>query len=264
VLAIFALVVGVYVVYYREGEVRLEEDTVQTSPHQVDAIEKAFQWLEKKEMEEHWVQCVDQFQIWREFRNMVTTINAVKASQDRFEGSAEKAIQWLEKKEIPHRVSLEGQTAPSLKVLDDLARTFDAMYSPLDKWFEKKQSTCLLHFLKRDLQMQLKQWSEKKIMEEPWIECAVEFNNMKETINTVKTSQDKFKDAIEKAIQWLEKKEISYEEITWEGPIAPRVEVLNDLTRTFDAISSSLYKWLENKRSTCRLYYLERDQHFDL
>ena len=179
-------------------------------------------------------------------------------TMERFEDTTEKAIEWLEKKKIPHKVSLEGQTAPSLKVLDDLARTFDAMYSPLDKWFEKKQSTCLLHFLKRDLQMQLKEWSEKKIME-------MEFNNMKETINTVKTSQDKFKDAIEKAIQWLEKKEISYEEITWEGPIAQRVEVLNDLTRTFDAISSSLDKWLGKKQSTCNeLYDLSKAQPFDV
>ena len=109
---------------------------------------------------------------------MIITINAVKASQDRFEGTTEKAIQLLEKKEIPHKVSLEGQTDPSLKVLDDLARTFDAMYSPLDKWFENKQSTCILYFLKRDLQMQLRQWSEKKIMEEPLVECAVEFYDM--------------------------------------------------------------------------------------
>ena len=172
-------------------------------------------------------------------------------------------IQWLEKKEISNEVSLEGQTAPSLK--DDLTRTFDAMYSPLDKWFEKKQSTCLLHFLKRDLQMQLRRWSEKKIIEEPLVECAVEFYDMKKTINVVKTSQERFKDAIEKAMQWLEKKEISYEEITWEGPNLPRVKVLNDLTRTFDAISSSLDKWFGKKRSTCNeINYLRKAQRFDV
>ena len=60
VLVIFAFIVfGVHVAYKREGEVRLEKDTVQTSQDQVVAIEKAFQLLEKKEMEEHWVQCVE-------------------------------------------------------------------------------------------------------------------------------------------------------------------------------------------------------------
>jgi len=242
-------------------------DTDKMSREEVrDAIENAFQWLEKEENQQPSIQWSQPIQIWRGIRNMGRTNALISTpSPGKFSDIIEKAIEWLENKD--YEVSLEGKTLVTKHSI-----IVNTMYSPLDKYFENQRlqnywsgkKRCLQEHSETNPEMQPQQCLEKKIMEKPWIECAAKCFSMEMAINEVKKSQDEYKEAMKKAIQWWKKDEIFSEE-SGERPTVPTVDdVFDDLVRTFDTINWALEKWLEKKRSTCSFFNSKREQYIDL